>query len=294
METQSNPWGIGSNTRADWAEGLDIPRATPDGDCGILFFVGCAGRLRRPAKKVAKAIARILDQARMEFAIWEMTKGAPATRRAGWATSTSSSSMAQTNVGSPRAHRRARPQGPRAVPSLLQRHQERVSAVRRSLRGGEPHRADGQLVAEGRIEPTVQPDQKVTFHDSCYLGRHNNVYDGPRDSLLAVPGLELVEMPRNKREGFCCGAGGGRMWLEEKVGTRINQNRVEEADSTGAQTVAVACPFCSVMMRDGIAETGREEKLRVRDVAEIVADSLVQLRVAPSPAEPEPVVARVV
>ena len=137
-----------------------------------------------------------------------------------------------------------------------------------------------RLVAEGRLAPTAAKayeGQLVTFHDPCYLARWNGVTEAPRAALASVPGLAVVEMERNREQGFCCGAGGGRMWLEEKLGTRINQNRVEEASRTLGEkggVVAVGCPFCLTMLKDGVAELGKEETMRVVDLAEIVAAGL--------------------
>jgi Fe-S oxidoreductase len=281
LESQSNPWGIGSNKRADWAEGLDIPLATADGNWEVLFFVGCAGAFDDRQKKVTKAMAGIMKTAGISFAILgsdEGCTGDPA-RRLG--NEYLFQTMAQTNVDTLKAAMGGKPR------TVLAQCPHCFNAIKNEYPqfGGMfevMNHTDfiARLIAEKKITPQLTVADQVTFHDSCYLGRHNGIYESPRAALSAVPGVNLVEMPRNKREGFCCGAGGGRMWLEEKLGTRVNQNRVDEAASTSARTVAVACPFCSTMMRDGINETGREEKLRVRDVAEIVADSLVQLKVA--------------
>ena len=280
METQSNPWGIGSNKRGEWAEGLDIPVATPDGDWEVLFFVGCAGAFDDRQKKVTKAIAGILKTASIKFAILgsdEGCTGDPA-RRLG--NEYLFQQLAQTNVDTMKA---AFGDKPRTVLAQCP-HCFNAIANEYPQFGGMftvTNHTDfiARLISEGRIKPSVAVNDQVTYHDSCYLGRHNGIYESPREALNAVPGISLVEMARNKRQGFCCGAGGGRMWLEEKLGTRVNQNRVDEAATTNAKTIAVACPFCHTMMRDGINETGREEKMRVRDVAEIVADSLVQLKV---------------
>jgi Fe-S oxidoreductase len=131
-----------------------------------------------------------------------------------------------------------------------------------------------ELVKAGKIRFENSLNKTITFHDSCYLGRHNNIYDAPREILNAIPGVKLEEMPRSHNKGFCCGAGGGRMWLDENK-PRVNQNRVDEAATkTAASLVATACPFCSTMIDDGIKETGREEKLENRDIAELVAEAL--------------------
>ena len=127
------------------------------------------------------------------------------------------------------------------------------------------------LVKEGRLKPVAPSTKKLTYHDPCYLGRHNQIYEPPRE-LLESTGVDLVEMPRNKERSFCCGAGGGRMWMEEKLGTRINMNRVDEAIATGAQEVAVGCPFCRVMVSDGVK--GRESDVEVIDVAQALLRSV--------------------
>jgi Fe-S oxidoreductase len=128
-----------------------------------------------------------------------------------------------------------------------------------------------QLVKEGRLRPTEAVEEVLTYHDPCYLGRHNGVYGAPRDVLDAIPGLQTTEMPRHRERGFCCGAGGSRMWLEERIGKRVNIERTQEAISTGAATMGVACPYCLIMLDDGAKAEG--ERIKVLDVAQVLARS---------------------
>lgn len=278
VETQGNPWGIGSNRRAEWCQDLDLPRAGQGGEHEWLFFVGCAGAFDDRQKKVSRAIVRLLREAGVSFAILgeEETCTGDAVRRLG--NEYLFQMQAQANVDRLNAL---------GVKKVLVQCPHCLNAIKNEYPrlGGSyqvVHHAEliASLVAEKRIRPgsaAALAGSAVTFHDPCYLARWNGVTEAPREALRAVPGLRLGEMPRNRRQGFCCGAGGGRMWLEEKLGTRVNQNRVAEAAATlgpKGGVVATGCPFCLTMMKDGIAETGREETLRAMDVAEIVAASL--------------------
>jgi Fe-S oxidoreductase len=130
-----------------------------------------------------------------------------------------------------------------------------------------------QLVREGKLTPVTKSTKSVTYHDPCYLGRHNEIYEPPRE-LLEATGVKISEMPRNKDRSFCCGAGGGRMWMEEKIGTRINLNRVDEAIATGAEEIAVACPFCRVMISDGVSAQAPDGGPEVLDVAQRLLGTL--------------------
>ncbi|HEX9289943.1 MAG TPA: (Fe-S)-binding protein [Anaeromyxobacteraceae bacterium] len=280
IETQGNPWGIGSNKRTEWCEDLGVPRASDGGAFEYLFFVGCAGAFDDRQKKVSRAIVQILREAKVSFAILgdEETCNGEAARRLG--NEYLYQLQAAQNVERLNAY---------GVKKVLVQCPHCMNTLKNELPqlGGRyevVHHTQliSRLVAEGKLRPgraSVLDGQAATFHDPCYLARHNGVYEAPREALASA-GVEVREMPRNRRQGFCCGAGGGRMWLEEKLGTRVNQNRVDEAAATLGEAggvVAVGCPFCMTMIRDGVNETGREEKLRVLDVAEIVASGLVQL-----------------
>lgn len=277
IETQGNPWGIGSNRRAEWCEDLDIPRAS-EGDFEWLFFVGCAGAFDDRQKKVSRAIVKILRAAGVRFAILgdEETCNGETARRLGNEYLFQMQATANVELMNGYGVKKVIAQCPHCLNTIKNEFPQM---------GGNfevVHHSEliARLVAEGKLVPGVAKafdGQLVTFHDPCYLARWNGVADEPRAALASVPGLRVLEMERNREQGFCCGAGGGRMWLEEKIGTRINQNRVEEASHTLGEeggVVAVGCPFCLTMLKDGVAELGKEETMRVVDLAEIVADGL--------------------
>ena len=297
LETQGNPWGIGSNKRADWCADLDVPRASSGEPFEWLFFVGCAGAFDDRQKKVSRAIVSILREAKVSFAILgeEETCNGEAARRLG--NEYLFQLQAQANVDLLNGH---------GVKKILVQCPHCLNTIKNELPdfGGHyevVHHAElvARLVAEGRLAPGAAAGlQDVTFHDPCYLARWNGIVDAPRAALGAVKGLRVLEMERSGRQGFCCGAGGGRFWLEEKLGTRVNQERVNEAAARLGEkggVIATGCPFCLTMMKDGVNETGREERLRVLDVAEIVAAGLARAggapttgpAAAPAPASPE-------
>jgi Fe-S oxidoreductase len=276
IETQGNPWGIGANKRADWCADLDVPRAASGAPFEWLFFVGCAGAYDERQQRVSRAIVRILREAKVSFAILgeEETCTGDAARRLG------NEYLFQLQAAS-----LVEKLGRHGVTKILVQCPHCLNTIANELPdfGGRyevVHHAQliARLVADGRLSPGAAGGLggAVTFHDPCYLGRWSGAYEEPRAALASV-GVATREMERSRRTAFCCGAGGGRMWLEERLGTRINQERVREAAATLGEAggvVATACPFCLTMVKDGIAELGREETLKAMDVAELVAMGL--------------------
>ncbi len=272
LEKAGNPWGANRMDRNAWIAECDFPIQVIEGELPesveYLFWVGCAGAFEERAKKTTKAVAELLYMAGVNFAVL---------------------GKRETCTGDP-----ARRAGNEFLYQILSRENiETFKEVYSNYKGkkkvvvtcphcfttiGRDYKQQGYelemvhhtqllntLVKEGRLKPVNRATNKLTYHDPCYLGRHNQIYEPPRE-LLESTGVEVIEMPRNKERSFCCGAGGGRMWMEEKLGTRINLNRVDEAIATGAQEVAVGCPFCRVMVSDGM--TGRGSDVAVLDVAQ--------------------------
>jgi Fe-S oxidoreductase len=297
LEKASNPWGMPARARLDWAKGLpfDVPVVGSDVEdlsaVDYLFWVGCAGAYDDRAQKTTRAVAELLHTAGVSFAVLgdgEACTGDPA-RRSG--NEFLFQMLAQANVevlGEAKA-------GKIVVTcahcfNTLSNEYPQVGGNYDVI-----HHTQllNRLVRERRLVPLARPDRAdsagvastaatVTYHDPCYLGRHNGVYAPPRELLGALPGVELKEMPRNSERSFCCGAGGARMWMEEKLGTRINSNRTAEAVATGADRIAIGCPFCRVMLTDGLSAaqsdgTARDE-VEVVDVAQML---LAAVRPAP-------------
>lgn len=273
LETNFTPWAFNHSDRANWAEGMNIKTMGEDTDCEVLFWVGCAGSYDDRYKKVSKAFASLMQKAEVNFRILgteEKCNGDTA-RRLG--NEYISQMMIQENVETLNGY------GVKKIVTACPHCFHSLGNEYKQFGGNYEVKHHTQfineLIEEGRI--TLQDESagtKATYHDSCYLGRYNDVYDPPRDSLNKINGFDLIEMERNRSRGFCCGAGGGRMFLEDEEGGKINVERTKEALGTGADTIASACPFCMTMLNDGIKHFEKSEEVSVKDIAEIVLENL--------------------
>ncbi|HEX5598814.1 MAG TPA: (Fe-S)-binding protein, partial [Micromonosporaceae bacterium] len=290
LENRGNPWGAPPNTREDWTKGLDfeIPRVGEVEDFEYLFWVGCAGAFEDRAKKTTQAVATLLHEAGVSFAILgegETCTGDPA-RRIG--NEFLFQMLAQQNVETLNEAFGDREPAKRKIVATCPHCFNTLGNEYGELGGHFEVVHHTQLLAHlvetGTLTPVKPIDGSVTYHDPCYLGRHNRVFTPPREVLGSATAQGLTEMPRNAERSFCCGAGGARMWMEERIGKRINVDRVEEALSTGAQTIAVGCPFCSTMLGDGV--TGKQSAGTAGEQVEVVDVATVLLRSV----KPEPVV----
>ncbi len=273
-ETQSNPWGMSADSRDAWAEGLNIPRLADKPNAEYLFYVGCAGSFNDRNKRISTAVVKILQAANMDFAILgkeELCNGETA-RRAGNEYLAKTMIDANIAVLSKYSVKKIITTCPHCFNTLKNEYPDFGFKADKIF-----HHSDfiNSLVKEGKISVNQGAhSQRIVFHDSCYLGRYNEIYDQPRSAIEAISGQPVIEMPRSKSKGLCCGAGGARMWMEETIGKRINVERVEEALAQKPTIIAAGCPFCQVMLEDGVKSQNKQDEVKVRDVAELVAENL--------------------
>ena len=284
MENSGNPWGIGQNERLAWAKDLDIAVASPDAPLATeyLYWVGCAGSFDDKNKKVTEATAKLLKRSGIDFSVLgpnEQCTGDPA-RRSG--NEYVFQMLAMANVASLNGMgvKKVITQCPHCFNTLLNEYPQlggHYEVVHHS-------QLLEELIADGRLDLSgASLDERIVYHDSCYLGRHNDVYTAPRKVLGSLKGIQIVEAPRNGTKGMCCGAGGGRMWMEESIGTKVNDERSRELIETGAARVATACPFCYIMMDDGVKGHGAENVI-VQDISMHLLEAIERAETAdPTP-----------
>ncbi|MEO5710215.1 MAG: (Fe-S)-binding protein [Nocardioidaceae bacterium] len=298
LENKGNPWNMSPRARMDWTKGLDfevkqVGRDVEDLDeVDWLFWVGCAGAYEDRAKKTTRAVAELLELAGVSFAVLgdgETCTGDPA-RRSGNEFVFQQLAMQNAEVFKETKVKKVVSTCAHCFNTLKNEYSEfgvELEVVHHT-------QLLNRLVREGKLTPvaadTSAPKKSITYHDPCYLGRHNQVYSPPRELLAVIPNAEVTEMPRNSERSFCCGAGGARMWMEEKTGERINMNRSTEAVETGADQIAVGCPFCRVMLSDGLtslqADGKAREEVEVLDVAQMLLASVKRADVPATVATP--------
>jgi Fe-S oxidoreductase len=271
-ERAGNPWGNPAGSRMDWAEGLDVPLMADKKKADVLYWVGCAGAYDPASQKTTRAVVKILQAAGVDFAMLgeEERCNCEWARRAG--NEYLFQMATQENVGTfdkyefdvllthcPHCFNTFKNEYPQFNGDYHVMHHSTYVA---------------NLIAEGKIKPSVTIQQTITYHDSCYLGRYNDQYDSPRDVLQSVPGVQLVEMERSRQKGLCCGGGGAQVWFEKEQEIPVEEIRLEEAMELKPNTIGTACPFCTIMISSAAQTKGITDQVATRDVAEIIADAL--------------------
>lgn len=273
MENNGAPWAFPQSDRLKWAEGLDVPLASDKNNFQLLYWVGCAGAFDTKYQNVSRAIIQILNKSNIDYAVLgtEEKCNGDSARRLG------NEFLAQTLIKE-------------NVTTLSKYKFEKilVSCPHCLQMFGNEYKKFGfdievvhhsvffKELLEGnkiQIDKTRLQNNKVVYHDSCYLGRYNDIYEEPREILNLITGVKQDEMKRSKDKGFCCGAGGGRMWMEEKTGKKVNIERTEEALELKPDIISTACPFCMTMLNDGVKEKGQSDKVKVKDFAELILES---------------------
>ena len=273
MENYGNPWGLSPQDRENWMDGLDVPLMREKKNTDVLYWAGCSGAYDSRGREISQSVAKILNEAKVDYACLgnEETCTGDSARRIG--NEYLFQTMAEQNKETFEQYnfKKIVTQCPHCFTTLKNDYAEmgiELDVVHHS-------QYIDELINEKKIEPKPYLDEDITFHDPCYLGRHNGEYNAPRKVLQSVlKEGSIKEMEQSKSDSFCCGAGGGNMWYEIKTGERINQHRVNQAVDTEAKTIAAACNFCNIMLEDGVKTTGNEENIKVVDIAEMVSKGL--------------------
>ena len=277
IERAGNPWRLPARERSAWSAGLDVPVMAEKEQAEVLYWVGCAPSYDERSKRVARAFVQLLQQAGVDFAILgdeETCNGDPA-RRMG--EELLFQSQLQQNVATMKqyAFKKVVTTCPHCFNTIKNEYPQFGGGAGTSYEVLHHTELLASLVAEGRLKPVTPLQEKVAYHDPCYIGRYNDIYDAPRDLLTAIPGLQLVEAPeRNRERAMCCGGGGGNVWMEGWGKEQVNYIRLEQLTQNEPQTLAVSCPFCMVMFEDAAKNTGRDTQLRRRDIAELLLDAV--------------------
>ncbi|MBT4286150.1 MAG: (Fe-S)-binding protein [Deltaproteobacteria bacterium] len=271
LERNGNPWGIGYDKRGDWAEGLNIQTLAENAEVEYLFWVGCAGSFDDRAKKVSVAVAKVLQKAGVSFGILGVEEKCTGdfARRAGNEMLFQMMAMENIEVLNSYGVKKIIT----ACPHCLHALKNEYPQLDGNYQVTHSSEIISQLLKQGKIKINSTSEDKITYHDPCYLGRYNQTYQEPREVLQKIS-QKYTELDRKQNESFCCGAGGARMWMEETIGKRINIERTEEILNSSANIVTVNCPFCMTMIEDGLKEKSKEEDVKVLDLAELVLKSL--------------------
>ncbi|MEB3101629.1 (Fe-S)-binding protein [Ferviditalea candida] len=271
IERQGNPWGVNRNDRAKWTEELDgiaVPTVKENPDFEVLFFVGSMASYDNRTRKVTRAFVRLLNEAGVSFAILgnEEKNSGDTPRRMGNEFLFQQLCMENIETFNKYNVKKIVTVCPHTFNTLKNEYPEF------GLEAEVMHHTQllDRLIKEGRLIPKLSVDERITYHDSCYLGRYNGVYDAPREILRSIPGVELAEMVRSREDGMCCGAGGGMMWMEETAGKRVNLARTEQALQVRPTLIGSACPYCLTMMEDGTKLKEAEDRVKTKDIAEIL------------------------
>ncbi len=274
IETYGNPWGMSPQDREKWMKGMDVPVMREKGSAEYLYWAGCAGAYDDRGKEISKSVVKILNKANVDYAVLgnEETCTGDSARRIGNEYLFQMQATQNMENFEKYGVKKIITQCPHCLTTL----QNDYGEMGAELEVIHHSQFISQLLSDGKIKPEKNLTEKVTFHDACYLGRHQGEYNAPREVLqsVMVDGNDIVEMERTKDQSFCCGAGGGNMWYEINTGKRMNIERFEEAIETGAKTVATSCNFCMIMMDDSRKVTGQDETMDVIDIAELIAERI--------------------